>query len=642
MSQLPLQTRLFLALATVALLPVLVFGVVAVERASAAATSQQQTATLDLARLAVADLPAGQLPDQAAIARLASIVGTGVTVFDPDGTVHATAGDAAAGTLPEKAGTGAAGTVSSGDGGVVAVVPIRGSDGQPAGYLAVAQPLAGSSDVGVILAIALTLTVLWALFLSYALARGLIHPMRELSGTLDRLQAGDLSARIVAPSDDELGRLAESHNRLAAALAARNESLHQVLEALAGLAPSAGIPPLITAAEHAATAAFGFRSVEIVLTGPGEDRPETGERVPGEAWTVVTPLRLADDDVGWMRVVIPPMRDWGPADADLLALFARQLAAAVRNAELYAETRSLSELKSEFLRGVSHNLQTPLTSIRAFAERLGSRDGDPAARIIVEQADRLSRLVAQLLTVSRLEAGTLRPREEVLALGPLIRRAWESLGRDAVSFELLDDSAGWLAVGDRDWVDQVVWALLDNAVKHGEGALIEVAVRAESGKAAAASAAAGDIVAVEVGATPVASASAGAAVRVLVTDGTGTPSVPGIDASGAGSFANGSSAADGLPARPTASAAGEAPPEERGRLFVTVRDHGPGVSAAMRDRIFDRFATGGASGGTGLGLNVARGLVEAMGGSIHVEHPDDGAAFVFSLPAEPPEDAQDA
>ena len=62
----------------------------------------------------------------------------------------------------------------------------------------------------------------------------------------------------------------------------------------------------------------------------------------------------------------------------------------------------------------------------------------------------------------------------------------------------------------------------------------------------------------------------------------------------------------------------------------------------MRDRIFDRFATGGASGGTGLGLNVARGLVEAMGGSIHVEHPGDGAAFVFSLPAEPPEDAQDA
>jgi signal transduction histidine kinase len=567
MSQLPLQTRLFLALATVALLPVLVFGIVVVERATSAATSEQETSTLDLARLAAADLPSGQLPDQATASRLASATGAGVTVFGPDGTIRARAGASAVGILPDEAGAGTAGTagtVSSGQGSVVAVVPVQGSDGQPVAYLAVSQSLPGSSEVGVILAIALTLTVLWALFLSYALARGLIHPMRELTVTLDRLQAGDLSARVAAPSDDEFGRLAESHNRLAGALAARNESLHKVLEALAGLSPSAGIPPLVTAAERAATEAFGFRSVEIVLARDADrPRPESGERVPGEAWQLVTPLRVDSEDVGWLSAVIPPMRDWGPADADLLALFARQFAAAVRNAELYAETQSLSELKSEFLRGVSHNLQTPLTSIRAFAERLASRSDDPAARIIVEQADRLSRLVAQLLTVSRLEAGTLRPQEEVLALAPLIHRAWESLGHAGVSFELQDDSSGWLAVADRDWVDQVVWALLDNAVKHGGGAAIEVAVRHEPG---------------------------------------------------------------GDPARP-------------GSLVVVVRDHGPGVSAAMRARIFDRFASGGASGGTGLGLNVARGLVEAMGGSIRAEHPGEGAAFVFSLPAEPPGDA---
>ena len=600
MSRLPLQTRLFLALATVALLPVLVFGLVATWRAGSVAGSQVQSDALALVRLEVAGLPAGQLPDQSAAARLATTVGGGVTVFASDGSVRSSAGDDAPTSLPAGATQATEGLTSTSGGSGVAVVPVRASSGQVLGYVALAMPVVGSSDVAVVLAVALTLTVLWALFLSVALAGGLISPMRELAQTLDRLQAGDLSARVAAPADDELGRLAASHNRLAAALSARNESLHQVLEALAALSPSAGIEPLVTAAERAATSAFGFRSVEVVLASGEQHAPQADERVPGEAWTIVEPLRLGDDRVGWLRAIVPPMRDWGAADADLLALFARQLAAAVRNAQLYAETRSLSELKSEFLRGVSHNLQTPLTSIRAFAERLASHDGDRAARIIVEQADRLSRLVAQLLTVSRIEAGTLRPREEVVALAPMVRRAWESLGHDEIPFDLRDDAGAWLAIADRDWVDQVVWALLDNAVKHGAGAPIDVAicVRPAPGKA-----------------TANAPETAHAAGVTVVAGG-----------------------ALRLPAPPAVTAVEHEP--ERRVLDVVVRDRGPGVAPEMRGRIFDRFATGAASGGTGLGLNVARGLVEAMGGSIRVEHPEGGgAAFAFTLPAEPGEEA---
>ncbi len=589
MSRLPLRSRLFLALATVALLPVLVFGVVAVELATSGAAQQQQSATLRLAQLAAAGLPRQQLPDASAAGRLAALTDGSVTIFDLDGVARSHAGDAAIGTLPPFPSSASDGIAMQTGSRIVAIVPLQGAAGQPIGYLALAQRLAGSPDVGVVLAVALTVTVLWAVFLSFALARSLIHPMRELTATLDRLQAGDLSARIVAPADDELGRLAESHNRLAAALTARNESLHQVLEALAALSPRDGIAPLLATAERAATTAFGFRSAEIVLAGEADSPggaggapaiPQSGERVPGEAWIVVTPLRLGDDQVGWLRAVVPPTRDWGPADTDLLALFGNQLAAAVRNAELYAEVSSLSELKSEFLRGVSHNLQTPLTSIRAFAERLEARDHDPALRIIVEQTDRLTRLVAQLLTVSRLEAGILHPREEVVALAPMVHRAWESLGHDEVPFSLHDESTGWLALADRDWVDQVVWALLDNAVKHGGGTPVEVEIRVERG---------------------------------------------GLDAPVLASAASAS----------TAPAAPVVPAGATDRLVVTIRDHGPGVPEAVRQRLFDRFSTGGASGGTGLGLNVARGLLETMGGTIRLEHPGDGAAFVFTLPAEP-------
>jgi two-component system sensor histidine kinase KdpD len=114
---------------------------------------------------------------------------------------------------------------------------------------------------------------------------------------------------------------------------------------------------------------------------------------------------------------------WARADQDLLELFASEIAVAIRNAELYerveAQNAQLLELdaaKDDFLRGVSHNLQTPLTSIRAHADQLRRDRPDRRLEVIEEQADRLSRMVRQLLTVTRLESGALRPRIEVVSL----------------------------------------------------------------------------------------------------------------------------------------------------------------------------------------------------------------------------------
>jgi signal transduction histidine kinase len=88
-------------------------------------------------------------------------------------------------------------------------------------------------------------------------------------------------------------------------------------------------------------------------------------------------------------------------------------------------------------------------------------------------------MVRQLLTVTRLESGALRPRSEVVALGTRVRRAWEALGVDDVDFTLDDGAAGWLAIADPDQVDQVLWALLDNAVKYGGGTAIRASLEAD-------------------------------------------------------------------------------------------------------------------------------------------------------------------
>lgn len=400
------------------------------------------------------------------------------------------------------------------------------------------------------------------------LTEWLIGPLHELTRTLDRLHAGDLSARLRVEREDELGRLAASHNRLADTLAARNRSLALVSQAVAGFSPHDGIEPLTAAAEQAAREAFGFTHAAVYLAADEARLPPVTERVPGEAYEVRTALAVGSDHVGTLVATQIPTRDWGPADEDLFRIFGVQLAAAIRNAELFAAAADLAEFKNEFLRGVSHNLQTPLTSIRAFAGQLADETSDQRLGIIVEQSDRLGRLVSQLLTVSRLEAGTLRPQIDVFALGPLVRRAWESLGHADRSFALDDRSGGWLAAADRDWVEQVVWALLDNAIRYGDGA-----------------------------------------IQVDLSLDQPEPRTP----------------------------------EATTHIRAAVHDQGAGIARADRERVFERFARldPRASEGTGLGLPVARGLIETMGGRLWLtDAPDQGpgACFVFTLPAEPIEE----
>lgn len=82
-------------------------------------------------------------------------------------------------------------------------------------------------------------------------------------------------------------------------------------------------------------------------------------------------------------------------------------------------------------------------------------------------------------------------------------------------------------------------------------------------------------------------------------------------------------------------------PGARGTIVTRVIDHGPGVPAAMKDRIFERFVREeqADSEGTGLGLAIVRGIVEAHAGRVWLDDPDSGggAVFAFTLPAEPPE-----
>jgi two-component system sensor histidine kinase VicK len=339
--------------------------------------------------------------------------------------------------------------------------------------LLILESPAQSGTLGRLLLFVLVVAAMIAILLAYLLAADLTAPLRAIAAAVERTSAGDLSTPIIVPGEDELARLAESHNRLAADLERRNRELGRILEAIENASPSDTRDFIAGRAAHDARTAFGMIDAYVLMVDPRQIPME--ERVPGEPLPIRAVLHLAGEEIGVLVGHLPATRLWERADQDLLELFASEVAVAIRNAELFARVEAqnsqlleLDAAKDDFLRGVSHNLQTPLTSIRAYTDQLVRDRPDRRLGIIAEQTDRLSRMVRQLLTVTRLESGALKPRSEVVALAHPVRRAWEALAAEGVQFKVDDRSAGWLAVADVDQLDQVLWALLDNALKYGE------------------------------------------------------------------------------------------------------------------------------------------------------------------------------
>jgi two-component system sensor histidine kinase KdpD len=262
-------------------------------------------------------------------------------------------------------------------------------------------------------------------------------------------------------------------------------------------------------------------------------------RTFGALW-VTRPRRLGDPDPGETRVLA--------AAADQIggALERNRL---LRDATAAEISRRSEALKSALLDSVSHDLRTPLASVRAAAGTLMDPDIDwpperrrEIAASIDREAEWLNRLVTNLLDMSRIEAGELKPNLEVFELRDLIDGALERSGsgdrRRRVSVEVPANLPPVLA--DEVFVGQILANTVDNALKY---------------------------------------------------------------------------AGPDVPIRISARSVGD------GIVRVTVEDGGPGVPADAIPRLFEKFYRvprkgEGSRRGTGIGLSVVRGLVEAMGGHV--------------------------
>ena len=248
----------------------------------------------------------------------------------------------------------------------------------------------------------------------------------------------------------------------------------------------------------------------------------------------------------------------------------RRLVISLRGAQ---QRERLERSRAELVSTVAHELRSPLTSVKGFTATLLNKWGrftDDQKRVMLEtvnaDADRVTRLITELLDVSRIESGRMEVHRQLVDLPDRARKiiAGRVAAGDAEDRFRLEVLGGlpetWL---DADKIDQILGNLVENAVRHGAG-IVTIVIEPD-----------------------------------LMDDVTAAA--------------------------------------------VSVRDQGEGISPEVAPRVFRQFWRGkprGASrrgqhgSGTGLGLYIVKGLVEAHGGTIGVRRaPGGGAEFRFIVPA---------
>lgn len=149
--------------------------------------------------------------------------------------------------------------------------------------------------------------------------------------------------------------------------------------------------------------------------------------------------------------------------------------------------RRSDELKTALLRSVSHDLRTPLTSIIAAGTALDSptlteEERHQLSEAVVAEGERLSRLVENLLDVSRLESGSAEPRREPIDLAGVLEAARESLGEEGAVVTIKVDAEAPGLVADPVQLERAFANLFANGVRHGDGRPVLVRSRETGGR----------------------------------------------------------------------------------------------------------------------------------------------------------------
>jgi signal transduction histidine kinase/ActR/RegA family two-component response regulator len=274
------------------------------------------------------------------------------------------------------------------------------------------------------------------------------------------------------------------------------------------------------------------------------------------------------------------------ADDQAVLLQLAQIGAVTIENMLFAYEREANRLKDEFLATLSHELRTPLHAMFGWVQLLRtesslSEEVNHGLEVIERNVNAQSKLIEDLLDVSRITTGKLRISRKQVSLAGIVEAAVDSARPLATEKHVHLHAAISpcpLITGDADRMQQVVWNLLSNAIKFTpKGGKVTVTLNVLGDEAGT-------------GTTPAASAGVGADVG-----------------SGSGGLAE-----------------------------IRVADTGVGIDPKFLPFVFDRFRQADASstrkhGGLGIGLTIVRHIVELHGGSVHATSGGNGGGSVFTV-----------
>jgi signal transduction histidine kinase len=283
---------------------------------------------------------------------------------------------------------------------------------------------------------------------------------------------------------------------------------------------------------------------------------------------ISAPMMIGERVLGMLSVAVLEKtgRRYIQHDVDTIRELAQRAALALENARLFGEANEANRTKDMFLAAISHDLRTPLSAILGWTQVLRRKPDDRATvvravDVIERSAGAQARFIEDLLDITRIATGRLHIEREPIDLIEVVGHALDdvrpSMEAKRLTLDVALDQAARHAIGDAGRLQQVVWNLMNNAIKFSAPETrIEVRLSREG---------------------------------------------------------------------------------ERGKLVV--RDFGRGIAPDLLPHVFERFRQDGDGvgrrlGGLGLGLSIAKHIVEEIGGSIRAESGGSGmgACFTVTLP----------
>jgi len=322
-------------------------------------------------------------------------------------------------------------------------------------------------------------SLLITLLFSSRLARSLVRPIKDLEEATHRISEGELHERVKVHSDDEIGELAVTFNQMADRLEnSFNDTTRKQTE----------LEAVLKSMDSGVIAVD--RNQRIMLINPyakkifGIEKDIIGEKL----LNTIRDFELEDiiKNKEYERLITifwPIKRDLRIKTADII--YGGETIGTVAVIHDITDIKKLENMRSQFVTNVTHELRTPLTSIKGFAETLkyveDNETREKFLSIINDEADRLSRLISDILTLSQIEQ-TRAIRRELIDVTGIISQVVMLVKNSADNKNIkltIEDKGIKDLYGDPDLLMQMLINLVDNAIKYS-GKDAEVVVSAES------------------------------------------------------------------------------------------------------------------------------------------------------------------